>query len=148
MPRDNNDQTNLRKLKFLDITAKKLISTIDPGYEEKQLMSEKDNRIQNIINGELELRKGISQGSIIDFITDAAKDSARYQGRDPKEVDSFQMFTEDVGNLFGYFHELYKNRYVELTDLKLLNPLFCEDKEHKIVFLNSFSFQYSYPKCF
>lgn len=108
------------KIGILDNAAKKLISTIDSGYTERQLLSEKDTRIQHIINGELELAKGVSQGSIIDFVTDAAKDSARWNGRDPKEVDGFSMFTEDIGNLFGYFQELYKNRFVELTDLKFI----------------------------
>lgn len=108
------------KISVLDIAAKKLISTIDTGYAERQLLSEKDTRIQNIINGELELAKGVSQGSIIDFVTDAAKDSAKFNGRDPREVDGFSMFTEDIGNLFGYFQELYKNRFVELTDLKFI----------------------------
>ena len=49
-----------------------------------------------------------------------AKDSARYNGRDPNEVDGYTLFTEDIGNLFGYFQEIYKNRYIELADLKFI----------------------------
>ena len=108
------------KISLLDITAKKLISTIDSSYSERQLLSSKDAKIQSIINGELDLAKGISGGSIVDFAASMAKDNARRNGRDPNEVDTTTMFTEDIGNLFGYYQELYKNRYVELTDLKFI----------------------------
>lgn len=116
----SKDQKLDPKIGIMDVTAKKLLSVIDSGYNERQLISEKDARIQAVLTGELELMKGISQGNIIDFVMGAAKDSARSNGRDPNEVDGFTMFTEDVGNLFGYFQELYKNRYVELTDLKFI----------------------------
>lgn len=108
------------KIGVLDIAAKKLISTIDTSYNEKILLSERDSRIQEIINGELDLAKGISKGSIIDFVTTMAKDSAKNQGADPNQVDGHSLFNEDIGNLFGYFQEMYKNRYVELADLKLI----------------------------
>ncbi len=108
------------KIGVLDIAARKLISTIDTSYNEKILLSERDAKIQNIINGELDLAKGISKGSIIDFVTTMAKDSAKNQGIDPNQVDGYSLFNEDVGNLFGYFQEMYKNRYVELADLKLI----------------------------
>lgn len=108
------------KIGVLDIAARKLISTIDTSYNEKILLSERDAKIQNIINGELDLAKGISKGSIIDFVTTMAKDSAKNQGIDPNQVDGYALFNEDVGNLFSYFQEMYKNRYVELADLKLI----------------------------
>ena len=117
---DNKDPKVDRRIGALDIAAKKLISSIDNGYNERTLLSSKDDRIQEIINNELDLAKGVSKGSIVDFTTLMAKDSARYNGRDPKEVDGYTLFTEDIGNLFGYFQEIYKNRYIELADLKFI----------------------------
>lgn len=110
-----------KKLSSLDIAAKKLISTIDTGYNERTLLSSKDERIQEIITNELELAKGVSKGSIIDFATTMAKYSAKQNGRDTKDIDGYTMFTEDIGNLFGYFQEINKNRYIELTDLKFIS---------------------------
>lgn len=117
---DNKDPKVDRRIGALDIAAKKLISSIDNGYNERTLLSAKDDRIQEIINNELDLAKGVSKGSIVDFTTLMAKDSARYNGRDPNEVDGYTLFTEDIGNLFGYFQEIYKNRYIELADLKFI----------------------------
>ena len=104
----------------LDIAAKKLISRIDSGYSERQLLSTKDSRIQDIINSELELSKGVSGGNIIDFIVSMSKDAATRNGTNPEDVDTYNLFTEDVGNIFGYFQEMYKNRYIELSDLRFI----------------------------
>ncbi len=108
------------KIGALDLAAKKIISTIDTGYNEKILLSQKDSRIQEIINSELELSKGISQGSIIDFVASMIKDTAKQRGIDPREVDGYTLFTENSGSLFEYFQEMYKNRYIELSDLKFI----------------------------
>lgn len=108
------------KISVLDVAAKKLISTIDTGYNERTILSQKDAKIQEIINGELDLAKGISQGSIIDFVTTMAKDSAKHQGANADNLDGHSLFTENVGDLFGYFQDMYKNKYIELSDLKFI----------------------------
>jgi len=105
----------------LNTSAKKLLSSIDNGYNERQLLSDKDSIIQKILTDELDLAKGISNGNIVDFVSSLAQDTARRNGTDPKEVDGYSLFTEDVGNLFGYFQELYKNRYIELSDLYFIS---------------------------
>ena len=109
------------KVSAMDVAAKKLLSIIDTGYSERQLLADKDSNIQRILNEELDLAKGISKGSIVDFVTGLAKDSATRNGRDPNEVDGYNLFTEDVGSIFGYFQELYKNRYIEIADLNFLS---------------------------
>lgn len=108
------------KIGVLDTAAKKLLSTIDAGYSERELLSETDSKIQTILSGELELAKKISNGSIIDFVTNINQETAKKNGQNPKEVDSSELFTKDVGNLFGYYQDLYKNRYIELADLKFI----------------------------
>lgn len=118
--RSNDKEKIDSKIGILDIAAKKLISTIDTGYNERTLLSQKDAHIQNIINSELELAKGVSQGSIIDFVTTMAKDSAKHQGADPDQVDGYTLFRENIGELFSYFQDLYRNRYIELSDLKFI----------------------------
>ena len=125
-----NDRRNARSRKnevkinpqisALDIAAKKLISRIDDGYSERQLLSAKDSRVQDIINSELELSKGVSGGNIVDFIVSMSKDAATRNGTNPEDIDPYNLFSEDVGNIFGYFQEMYKNRYIELSDLRFI----------------------------
>ena len=117
----SNDTPKLdKRIELLDTAAKKLISSIDPSYNERQLLSAKDSKIQKILNQELDLQKGISGGSIIDFITSMAKDTAKKNGLDTRNFDSYSLFTENVGNIFGYYTELYRNRYIEISDLKFI----------------------------
>ena len=118
--RKNRDPKVNSQVAALDIAAKKLIGSIDDGYNERQLLSSKDSRVQDIINSELELSKGISGGNIVDFIVSMTKDAATRNGTNPEEIDPYNLFSEDVGNIFGYFQEMYKNRYIELSDLRFI----------------------------
>ena len=56
------------KVNALDKIAHKLLSTIDTSFNEREVLNAKDRRIQDIIDNELTLAKGVSQGSIIDFV--------------------------------------------------------------------------------
>ena len=118
--KDSRKNTIDPKISILDNAAKKLLTTIDTGYSERELLSEKDSKIQSILSSELDLAKGISNGSIIDFVTTMNKENAKKNGQNPDEVDSSDLFTKDVGNIFGYYQDLYKNRYIEMTDLKFI----------------------------
>ena len=116
----NNPQQISNKITVFDNLAKKLLSSIDRGYVERNVLSKKDSEIQSIINNELNLAKGISGGSIIDFVTHMTKEGAKHRGMNPDEMDGYNLFTQDIGNLFGYYQDLYKNRYIELSDLKFI----------------------------
>ena len=43
------------KVGAMDVAAKKLLSLIDSGYSERQLLADKDSTIQKILNEELDL---------------------------------------------------------------------------------------------
>ena len=116
----NDPQQISNKITVFDNLAKKLLSSIDRGYVERNVLSKKDSEIQNIINNELNLAKGVSGGSIIDFVTHMTKEGAKHRGMNPDEMDGYNLFTQDIGNLFGYYQDLYKNRYIELSDLKFI----------------------------
>ena len=49
-----------------------------------------------------------------------SKDAATRNGTNPEDIDPYNLFSEDVGNIFGYFQEMYKNRYIELSDLRFI----------------------------
>lgn len=109
------------KVNALDKIAHKLLSTIDTSFNERNVLNEKDRRVQDIINSELTLSKGISHGSIIDFVTTMSSNKVNHQNRNAiGDVDSSEVFTKDLSNIFGYFQDMYKNRYIEISDLKFI----------------------------
>lgn len=110
-----------KKVNALDRVAHRLLTTIDAGFNEREVLSAKDRRIQDIIDSELTLAQGVSQGSIIDFVASMASNKVNHQSRNALgDVDPSEIFTQDLSNIFGYFQEQYKNRYIELADLKFI----------------------------
>ncbi len=109
------------KVNALDKVAHRLLSTIDTSFNEREVLNAKDRRIQDIIDQELTLAKGVSQGSIIDFVTTMTSNTVKHQSSNALgDVDPSEVFTKDISNIFGYFQEQYKNRYIELADLKFI----------------------------
>lgn len=116
-----NKTADSKKVNALDRVAHKLLTTIDAGFNEREVLSAKDRRIQEIIDNELTLAQGVSQGSIIDFVASMASNNTKHQSRNALgDVDPSEIFTQDLSNIFGYFQEQYKNRYIELADLKFI----------------------------
>lgn len=117
----SNKKADSAKVNALDRVAHKLLTTIDAGFNEREVLSAKDRRIQDIIDSELTLAQGVSQGSIIDFVASMASNNTKHQSRNTLgDIDSSEIFTQDLSNIFGYFQEQYKNRYIELADLKFI----------------------------
>lgn len=117
----SNKKVDSKKVNALDRVAHKLLTTIDAGFNEREVLSAKDRRIQDIIDSELTLAQGVSQGSIIDFVASMASNNTKHQSRNALgDVDPSEIFTQDLSNIFGYFQEQYKNRYIELADLKFI----------------------------
>ena len=110
-----------KKVNALDKVAHRLLTTIDTSFNEREVLNAKDRRIQEIIDSELTLAQGVSQGSIIDFVTTMTSNKVSHQSRNTLgDVDPSEVFTKDLSNIFGYFQEQYKNRYIELADLKFI----------------------------
>lgn len=107
----------------LDVLAKKILSTVDPGYTERTFLNNRNDKFRVIMDKELELSKGISQGSIVDFVSSVvANTNVNTKAQiDKVKPDSTSMFTKDIGDIFGYFQDLYKNRFIEMTDLKFIS---------------------------
>ena len=125
MANNKNDPTKIaaanKKVNALDKVAHRLLSTIDTSFNEREVLNAKDRRIQDIIDSELTLAKGVSQGSIIDFVTTMTSNKVSHQSRNALgDADPSEVFTKDISNIFGYFQEMYKNRYIELADLKFI----------------------------
>lgn len=106
--------------------AKKILSNMDPNYDEKNALKSRNNTVQSIMARQLDLTKGISGGNIVDFIAsmDTRVNGYLYKNRvrtDGMPLNYDNLFTEHIGDVFNYFQSAYKNKHNKLTDLKLIS---------------------------
>lgn len=123
----NNDKpssqmsSEMKEIGLLDKAAKNLMSVLDPGFTNKQILKSKDQKIRSILNRELDLTKGASNGSIVDFVsslqTNDLKQRSYGQNNSP---DTNEMFTKNINEVFEYFQDVYRNKYLEMQDLKFI----------------------------
>jgi len=119
----NQEKQNWNNINIFDNLSKKILSTIDSSYNERELLNAKDARFQNIINREIDIPKGISNGNIVDFAVSQMTTGANIRAKNGKDVtvDTNALFTQNVGDVFNYFQDIYKNKYVEASDLKFIS---------------------------
>lgn len=124
---DHNKKSNIpqnKELTGLDKTAKNILSILDSSYNDKQILSSKDQKFRSILNRELEISKGVSNGSIVDFVSSVRIDNQTTmkngmgQNNSP---DTNELFTKNINDIFGYFQDLYRNRFIEIDDLKFIS---------------------------
>lgn len=117
----NNDK-NIKDINLLDKISKKILSTIDNNYSERELLNKKDLKFKSIVDRELATQKGMSNGNILDFaINQFNSGTNKKNSNSAVEVDQNNIFTQNVGDIFNYFQDVYKNRYIEMADLKLIS---------------------------
>ena len=123
--KEKEEQKNVEKLGLFDRTAKSIYSFLDPGYKDRMIIGAKDQKFRNILNRELEISKGYSNGSIVDFVHSLNlnrmhKDNITRQSNiSPR--DSSDLFTRNINDIFGYFQEMYKNKFLEIDDLRFIS---------------------------
>lgn len=122
--KDKKDSTDLSELSMFDKAAKNIFSVLDDGYQERMIIGAKDQKFRNILNRELELSKGISNGSIVDFVHSLHinKNGTFGDQRNQKtqSVNHSDLFTKNINDVFGYFQEMYRNKFIEVDDLKFI----------------------------
>jgi len=119
----NRNKTNVRNdkdINALDQVAKKMLSLVDSSYNERSLLDNRSARFRAIMDRELELSKGVSGGSIVDFVSSLIPQNNGNKTVEKLDVNNDALFTKNVSDIFGYFQDLYKNRYIEMTDLKFI----------------------------
>lgn len=127
-----------QRVSLLDLAARKLLGTVDPNYGEQELLSKKDREIQDILDRELEISRGVSNGNILDFVNSSLKERRKNLGdEDAGTDDTYGLFTKDIGNLFGFYQDLNKNRFVEMADLKFISKFIPAVSEAVKVTLDS-----------
>ena len=110
-------------LSMFDRAAKNIFSILDNGYNNRELLNAKDQKFRSILNRELEISKGVSQGSIIDFVSSLKISDDKNNIHDigaGNRPDTNELFTKNINDIFGYFQEMYKNKFLEMSDLKFI----------------------------
>lgn len=123
--KEKDDSKVVDQLSMFDRAAKKVYSFLDNGYQDRMIIDAKDQKFRNILNRELEISKGISHGSIVDFVNSLNLNRQRKENS-KKQTDKYpgyesELFTRNINDIFGYFQEMYKNRFLEIDDLRFIS---------------------------
>lgn len=111
-----------KSISALDRVAKKILSTIDPTYNDKHFLTNRSNRLRSIMDRELQISKGISGGSIVDFVASMQPSRPNNSHSSNLSVnDTSGLFTQNISDVFGYFQDLQRNRFMEMSDLKFIS---------------------------
>ena len=116
----NDKKNNFFSLNDL---SDKLLNLLDENYTEINELDSRNDKFQEIINRELELANGVSSGSIIDFARyiNSSNEKESDKNFTNAKQDPYTLLSSNSGDLFTVFQEYYKNRYVEIQDLKFIS---------------------------
>lgn len=122
---DKKTNKKIEDLSMLDKATKRILNIMDDSYDDKEILDAKNRKFRSILNRELELSKGVSQGSIVDFVASlnlnknsGQKDMINGRNNSP---NTNEMFTKNINDIFGYFQDLYRNKFIEMDDLKFIS---------------------------
>ena len=100
----------------------KLLMALDDNYVSTLNLNEKNAEVKSRINDQLDLAKGTSGGSIIDFTRQnivASKKNNNVSSNDQNDILNF--IKHNSGSLYQSYIERNKNRFVETKDLKFVS---------------------------
>ena len=115
----------IEDLSMLDKATKSILNIMDDSYDDKEILDAKNRKFRSILNRELEISKGVSQGSIVDFVASLnLKNNSGQKGMldgQNNSPNTNEMFTKNINDIFGYFQDLYRNKFIEMDDLKFIS---------------------------
>ena len=116
MPRNNV------KIKPLDAVVNKLLIKLDSDLVSEKNLSDKTEEYKSIINRELELAHGVSNGDIIEFNRAINDESRKFNKTVSLEdgTDLGDYLVKNAGNIYQYYNERYKNKFIESQDLAFI----------------------------
>ena len=121
-PSKKKDAVDLSELSLFDRAAKGIFSVLDNGYNDRLLLNSKDQKFRGILNRELDIAKGYSQGSIVDFVSSMDLGQQRMKNSQSEKLNpsTNDLFTKNINDIFSYFQDMYRNKFLEMTDLKFV----------------------------
>lgn len=122
-PSKQKNIVDLSDLSMFDRAAKSIFSVLDNGYNDKLLLNSKDQKFRGILNRELDIAKGYSQGSIVDFVSSMkiGKEKTKESQLSNLNPSTNDLFTKNINDIFSYFQDLYRNKFLEINDLKFIS---------------------------
>lgn len=135
--KNSSGKADFKKASALDRAASQLLKNVDSSYVERKLLSSQDVQFQKVIDRQLDIAKGVAGHQVVDFFGTVR--SERKSGKSNKQlgVDTADLFTENVGDIFSYFQDIYKNRYLEVSDLKFISKFIPSLGEAVRIYLDS-----------
>ena len=117
-----------KKASNLDKAITKFMGFADPSYEPIQDIVDRNDRFQKVLNQQNDIIHGISGGSVVDFMqmlqNDPMTRSSQYGNRrvmtDANQMDITRQLKQSSGDLYGYFQDIYSNKFVEMADLEFI----------------------------
>ena len=122
-PTDREINSGIKKAKALDSVAKRILQSVDPTYSDRRLLDLEDAEFQRIIDRQLDIAKGVSNNQVVDFLATIRKEHkvGRPSSKRNNSIEATDLFTENIGDVFGYFQDVSRNRFMEVADLKFIS---------------------------
>ena len=90
----------LADMKIADTIVSKMIMSLDDNYVSTLNLNEKNAEFKSIINDELELARGVSKGSIIDFTKSLSNNNAKNIQTNSTDDDLYRFITQNSGPIY------------------------------------------------
>lgn len=111
----------------INTLVQKLIQSIDPDKISDLNITDRGDTFKKIINNELELTKGISDGSIVDFSRSLNSDIVTKKNAGDKwgspelTGDVIEYINKNTSSMFQDFAENERNRYIQYNDYNFIS---------------------------
>ena len=121
MAKDKNSKN--KGLGAMNLIVKKLLMALDDNYVSTLNLNEKNAEVKTMINDQLDLAKGVSNGSIIDFTRQNLRSSTKTPnaGYGENEADLIKYIRSNSTAIYQTYSDRYKNKFIEGKDLKFIS---------------------------
>lgn len=117
-----------KKASNLDKAINKFIGFADPSYQSAKDIADRSDRFQQVLNAQNEIIHGVSGGSVVDFMQMLQNDPMTRKSKygtdkavvNPASVDVTKQLKQSSGDLYGYFQDIYSNKFLEMADLEFI----------------------------
>lgn len=118
---------NLHDTNIMDTIIDKMLMSLDDNYVSTLNLTEKNVEFKSIINDELDMAKGLSHNSIIDFTRAITSNPANASNQNTQNATSddeiYKYIAQNSGAIYNTYTERYKNRFIEAKDLTFISKM-------------------------
>lgn len=125
--KDKKRKGSLHDTSVMDTIIDKMLMSLDDNYVSTLNLSEKNAEFKSIINDELDMAKGLSHNSILDFTraisstpSGASNLNSQYSTSDD---EIYKYIAQNSGALYNTYTERFKNKFIEAKDLSFISKM-------------------------